>query len=256
MADKPKRPARLDLKSGSGDGKFGRLIQIGGTAVVVIFAVVLVFYIVTNHKKSPAGGEGAVRVTSSKLVTDNGQPGGKPKAVVAFYEDFLCPACGNFERGFGPTVSKLIDIGAIAADYSMVTILDSPRTQNYSSRAAAAAYCVADESIEAFRRFHSALYSVDIQPAETGTKFPDNARLIELAREVGAAGQVPDCINSGKYISKVTGLAAASNIRATPTIRINGEEYDPSTPDALVGKIREIVGNVPGMDEASAAAKK
>lgn len=254
MADKPKRPARLDLKSG--DGKFGRLIQIGGTAVVVIFAVVLVFYIVTNHhKKTAAGGEGAVRVTSSKLVTDNGQPNGKPKAVVGFYEDFLCPACGNFERGFGPTVSKLIDIGAIAADYSMVTILDSPRTQNYSARAAAAAYCVADESIEAFRRFHSALYSQDIQPAETGTKFPDNARLIEIAREAGAAGQVPECINSGKYISKVNGLAAASNIRATPTVRINGSEYDPTTPDALVAKIREIVGNVPGMDEAAAAAK-
>ncbi len=250
MADKPKRPARLDLKSG--DGKSGRLIQIGGTAVVVIFAVVLVFYIVTsNHKKTPAGGEGAVRVTSSKLVTDNG----KPKAVVAFYEDFLCPACGNFERGFGSTVSKLIDIGAIAADYSMVTILDSPRTQNYSSRAAAAAYCVADESLSSFRRFHAALYSPDIQPAETGTKFPDNARLIEIAREAGAAGQVPDCINSGKYISKVTGLAAASNIRATPTIRINGDEYDPSTPEALVAKIREIVGNIPGMDEASAASK-
>lgn len=250
MADKPKRPARLDLKSG--DGKFGRLIQIGGTAIVVIFAVVLVFYIVTNnHKKTPVSGEGAVRVTSSKLVSDNG----KPKALVAFYEDFLCPACGNFERGFGPTVSKLIDIGAIAADYSMVTILDSPRTQNYSSRAAAAAYCVADESIEAFRRFHSALYSKDIQPEETGTKFPDNARLIEIAREAGAAGTVPDCINSGKYISKVTGLAAASNIRATPTVRINGEEYDPSTPEAFVAKIKDIVGNIPGMDEASAAAK-
>ncbi|MHA7653403.1 DsbA family protein [Mycobacterium sp. ML4] len=254
MADKPKRPARLDLKSG--DGKLGRLIQIGGTAIVVIFAVVLVFYIVTsNHKKTEAGGVGAVRVASSKLVTDNGQSGGKPKALVALYEDFLCPACGNFERGFGPTISKLIDIGAIAADYSMVTILDSPRTQNYSSRAAAAAYCVADESIEAFRRFHSALYSQDIQPAETGTKFPDNARLIEIAREAGAAGQVPDCINSGKYIAKVNGLAAASKIRATPTIRINGEDYDPSTPDAFVTKIRSIVGNIPGMDEASATAK-
>ncbi len=42
----------------------------------------------------------------------------------------------NFERGFGPTVSKLIDIGAIAADYTMVAILSSPRNQNYSSRAA------------------------------------------------------------------------------------------------------------------------
>ena len=59
---------------------------------------------------------------------------------MSFYEDFLCPACGNFERTFGPTVSKLIDTGAIAADYSMVSILDSPKNQNYSSRAGAAAF--------------------------------------------------------------------------------------------------------------------
>jgi protein-disulfide isomerase len=241
------------MKSASG-GKSSRLVQIGGTAFVVIFAVALVFYIVTSHHKK-AGTTGAgdtVRVTSSKLVT---QPGtSNPKAVVAFYEDFLCPACGNFERTFGPTVSRLIDIGAIAADYNMVSILDSARNQNYSSRAGAAALCVADENIDAFRRFHSALYSTDIQPSETGKTFPDNARLIELAREAGAVGKVPDCINSGKYLSKVTGEAAAAHINATPTIKINGEDYEPSTPDALVNKIKEIVGNIPGIDGAVAPA--
>jgi protein-disulfide isomerase len=248
VADKSKRPPRFDMKSAN--GKSGRLVQIGGTAVVVIFAVALVFYIVTSHhKKAGTTGEGdTVRVTSSKLVT---QPGtSNPKAAVSFYEDFLCPACGNFERTFGPTVSKLIDIGAIAADYSMVSILDSPKSQNYSSRAGAAALCVADESLDAFRRFHSALYSTDIQPSERGTSFPDNARLIELAREAGAAGKVPDCINSGKYLSKVTGEAAAAKINATPTIKINGDDYDPSTPDALVSKIKQIVGDVPGIDTA------
>jgi protein-disulfide isomerase len=239
------------MKSASG-GKSSRLVQIGGTAFVVIFAVALVFYIVNSHHKK-AGTTGAgdtVRVTSSKLVT---QPGtSNPKAVVSFYEDFLCPACGNFERTFGPTVSKLIDIGAIAADYNMVSILDSARNQNYSSRAGAAALCVADENLDAFRRFHSALYSTDIQPSETGKTFPDNARLIELAREAGAAGKVPDCINSGKYLSKVTGEAAAAHINATPTIKINGEDYEPSTPDALVAKIKSIVGDVPGLDAAVA----
>jgi len=236
------------------DSKFGRLLQIGGTAIVVLFAVGLVFYIVTQHnnKKAAAGGGGAVRVTTNKVVTKPGTS--DPKAVVTFYEDFLCPACGNFERNFGPTVSKLIDIGAIAADYDMVSILDSPRSQNYSSRAGAAAYCVADESIEAFRRFHTALYSTAIQPSETATSFPDNARLIELAREAGVVGKVPDCINSGKYIAKVQGAAAAANIRATPTLKINGETYDPTTPDALVAKVKEIVGDVPGIDTAVAPA--
>lgn len=241
------------MKSASG-GKSSRLVQIGGTAFVVIFAVVLVFYIVTsNHKKPATTGAGdTVRVTSSKLVT---QPGSNnPKTVVTFYEDFLCPACGNFERTFGPTVSRLIDVGAIAADYSMVSILDSSRNHNYSSRAANAARCVADESLDAFRRFHTALFTTDIQPSETGKSFPDNARLIELAREAGAAGKVPDCINSGKYLDKVTGEAAAAQIKATPTIKINGEDYDPSTPDALVNKIKEIVGNIPGLDGAVAPA--
>jgi protein-disulfide isomerase len=252
VADKNKRPARFDLKSGGGKSGGGRLFQIGGTAFIVIFAVALVFYIVTSHKdKSGASGQGdTVRVTSSKVVNAPGTS--NPKAVVTFYEDFLCPACGNFERNFGPTVSKLIDTGAIAADYSMVSILDSAKNQNYSSRAGAAALCVADENMDAFRRFHSALYSTAIQPDERGTSFPDNAKLIELAREAGAAGKVPDCINSGKYLTKVTGEAANAKINATPTIKINGENYEPSTPDALVAKIKTIVGDVPGLDAAVA----
>jgi protein-disulfide isomerase len=252
VADKSKRPPRFDVKSAT--GKSGRLVQIGGTAFIVIFAVALVFYIVTSHhKKGGATGEGdTVRVTSSKVVN---QPGtSNPKAVVTFYEDFLCPACGNFERTFGPTISKLIDIGAIAADYSMVAILDSQKNNNYSSRAGAAALCVADDSVDAFRRFHSALFSKEIQPDERGTSFPDNARLIEIARVDGVAGKVPDCINSGKYVSRVAGEAAKANISATPTIKINGQDYDPSTPDALVGKIKSIVGDVPGIDTAASPA--
>jgi protein-disulfide isomerase len=136
----------------------------------------------------------------------------------------------------------------------MVAILDSQRNQNYSSRAGAAALCVADESIDAYRRFHTALYSQGIQPDERGSSFPDNAKLIELAREAGVVGKVPDCINSGKYLSKVTGEAAAAHVNATPTIKINGDDYEPSTPDALVSKIKSLVGEVPGIDTAVAPA--
>jgi protein-disulfide isomerase len=136
----------------------------------------------------------------------------------------------------------------------MVAILDSSKNQNYSSRAGAAALCVADESMEAFRRFHTALFTTQVQPDERGTSFPDNAKLIEYARQAGVVGKVPDCINSGKYLSKVSGEAAAANVTATPTIKINGENYDPSTPDALVAKIKSIVGDVPGIDTAVAPA--
>jgi protein-disulfide isomerase len=248
-ADKSKRPASYDLNAAG--RRRDLLVRIGLTAIVLLFAVVLVGYIVISHdKKTAATAARSVRVTSSKLVTQDG----KPKAVLTFYEDFLCPACGNFERAFGPTVSNLIDAGAIAADYYMVGLLSRPQNDDYSSRAGNAAYCVADESVDAFRRFHTALYTKEIQPSETGTTFPNNAKLIELAREAGVVGKVPDCVNSGKYIKMVDGLATSAGIHATPTVRINGQDYQWSTPDALVAKIKEIVGDVPGLDTAATSA--
>ena len=245
-AAKPKRPASYDLNAAG--RRRDLLVRIGLTAIVMLFAVVLVGYIVISHnKKTSSSAERAVRVTSSKLITQDG----KPKADVVFYEDFLCPACGNFERAFGPTVSKLIDSGAIAADYYMMGLLSRPQNDDYSSRAGNAAYCVADASIDAFRRFHNELYSESIQPSETGTTFPDNAKLIEFARVAGVVGKVPDCIKAGKYTAMVDGLPSAAGIHATPTVRINGQDYRWSTPDALVAKIKEIVGDVPGLDTAA-----
>jgi protein-disulfide isomerase len=67
----------------------------------------------------------------------------------------------------------------------------------------------------------------------------------------GVVGKVPDCVNSGKYLPMVDGLAQATGIHATPTVRINGQDYQWSTPQALVDKIKEIVGDVPGLDAAA-----
>ena len=248
VATKPKRPASYDLKAA--DRKRNLAIQIGLTSIVVIFAVALVLYIVMSNDKKPTSGEvKSIRVASSDVIKKEGSS--DPKVVLSLYEDFLCPHCGLFEQQFGPTVSKLIDSGAIAADFYMVGILDRPQNQNYSSRAGGAAYCVADENKDAFRRFHAALFAQ--QPSETAAVFPDNARLVEVARQAGAGGGVPDCIDKGRYTEMVQGLAAATGIQATPTIKINGQDYEPTTPDALVAKIKETVGNVPGLEAAPPA---
>ena len=143
----------------------------------------------------------------------------EPKAVLSLYEDFLCPVCGKFEQTFGPTVTKLIDSGAVAADYNMVAILDRPQNDNYSSRSGAAAYCVADEDTspgkDVFKRFHAALYAQ--QPSETGTTFPTNTQLIETARQAGVVGKVPECINSARNVNLVSGLASASKVIQSTT---------------------------------------
>ena len=138
-------------------------------------------------------------MAAANVVTKDG--GTDPKAVVSFYEDFQCPHCAAFEKGFGPTINKLIDTGAVAADYYMVAILNSSANDKYSTRAANAGYCVADADTspakDAFRRFHAALFAQ--QPAE-GSPAPDNTALVETARQAGVVGNVPDCVNSGKQL--------------------------------------------------------
>src|SRR5215208_8512011 len=55
VATKPKKKASYDLKAA--DRKRNLAIQIGLTSIVVIFAVVLVGYIVLSNDKRPASGE-------------------------------------------------------------------------------------------------------------------------------------------------------------------------------------------------------
>jgi protein-disulfide isomerase len=242
-----KRPVHYGPKAD--DRRRHQLIKIGLTAVIVVSAAALVLYLVMSHGNGtkPAAGEAmAVSVTSSHLVTKAGTS--EPKAVLSLYEDPLCPTCADFEKTFGPTINQLIDTGAVEVNYYSVAILDTPGMQHYSSRASAAAYCVADQSIDAFRRFHAALYAQ--QPGENAASFPDNAQLIEVAREAGVGGNVADCINSGKYTAMVLRLAAAAKITGTPTVQINRYDYSyhPNNPRKLVDEVRLIVGDVPGLD--------
>ena len=252
MATKPKRPAKYDLKAG--ERKRNLAIQIGLTAAVVVFAVALVLYIVMGSDKKHSGDIQAVRVASSDVIKKDGSS--DPKAVLSLYEDFQCPHCRDFEKTIGPAITQLVTSGAVAVDYNMVAILNSAANQKYSTRAANAAYCVADADTtptkEAFTRFHTALFAQ--QPPE-GAPAPDNAGLISTARLAGIApDKVTDCVNSGKYNDMVDGLAAAAKITATPTVRLNGEDIQVQSGAELIAKVKEIVGDVPGMDAPAAPA--
>ena len=211
-----------------------QLIRAAVTAVVLTTAVTAALMASPSPTAGAADAK-AIRVTSGNLITD---PDGQPTVVLSLYEDSLCPYCRKFEHTFGATIDKLIDTGAVAVDYHMVAILDRPN-RDYSSRAGAAAYCVADESVDAFRRFKAALYAH--QPSERAASFPDDAALIEMARQAGAGDAAADCINNGTYSGMVAGMADATNVEHTPTVRINGQDYTPSTPDALAASIERLV---------------
>jgi len=239
VAMNKKSSARYDLKAQ--DRKRDMAVKVGLTALVVLFAVGLVLYIVMGNEKKFSGETQAVRMTSDKLITKDGTD--EPKAVLSIFEDYQCTHCRDFEKTFGPTLNKIVESGAAAVDYYMLAILDRA-SQGYSARAANAAYCVGDEDKEAFLRFNSALFAQ--QPTEAAGG-PDDAALIETARQAGVSGGVPDCINKNRYTDMVKGLAAAEEVTATPTIRLNGQDISPANPDELIAKVRQLVGPVPGL---------
>ncbi len=241
MATNNKKTARYDLNAQ--DRKRDMAVRLGLTALVILFAVGLVLYIVMGKEKKVAAGETqAVRVTSAALMKKPDSD--EPKAVLSIYEDFQCPHCREFEKTFSSTINKIVDSGAAAVDYYMLAILNKSNG-GYSGRAANAGYCVGDENKDAFVRFHSALFAQ--QPEEGSGSGPDNASLIETARQAGAAGGVADCINHNKYTDMVKGLAAASKVTATPTIRLNGQDISPANPEELIAKITAVVGPVPAL---------
>ena len=250
MATNKKSTPRYDLNAQ--DRKRDLFIKIGLTALVAVFAVGLVLYIVMGHdKKAAAGDTKAVRVSSGALIKKPGSD--EPKAVLSVYEDFQCPHCRDFEKTFGSAMNKLVESGAAAVDYYMVALpgLDKGN-KGYSTRAANAGYCVGDEDKDAFARFHSALFAQ--QPEEGSGAGPDNAALIETARQAGVTGGVAECINRGKYNEMVKGLATAATITATPTIRLNGEDISPAKPEELIAKVVSIVGPVPALMPSPAPA--
>ncbi|MFZ4371672.1 MAG: DsbA family protein [Mycobacterium sp.] len=240
MATNKKSSPRYDLNAQ--DRRRDLAIRLGLTALVIVFAVGLVFYIVKGKENKPGSEAQSVRITSSALIKKDGTD--EPKAVLSIYEDFQCPHCRDFEKTFSSSLNKIVESGAAAIDFNLVSILNATN-KGYSMRAANAAYCVADESKDAFVRFHSALFAN--QPAEGSGTGPDNASLIETARQSGAVGGVPACIDSGKYNNMVKGLAAAAKINATPTIRLNGQDISPATPEELIAKVSQIVGPVPAL---------
>ena len=243
MASNKKSSPRYDLNAQ--DRKRDLLVKVGLTALLAVFAVGLVLYIVMGHEKKAAAGDSkAVRVSSASVMKKPNSD--EPKAVLSIYEDFQCPHCRDFEKNFGSTVTKLIDSGAVAVDYYMVALpgLDKGN-HGYSTRAANAGYCVGDENKDAFARFHAALFAK--QPEEGSGVGPDNAALIETARQAGVTDGVADCVNRGKYDDMVKGLLTASKITATPTIRLNGEDISPAKPEELVAKVLGVVGPVPAL---------
>lgn len=211
---------------------------IGAIAVLVIIAIIILG-LVLNKKQTAVQGDGYGPSTQSVATAADGvvtvmKPGATPADTIDVFEDALCPNCAEFERQFGQQLNLAIDQGQLAVNYHMLNFLD-PRSisGDYSTRAAAALLCVAQEGGTQpglYLGYHSALFSTENQPVEGGTADLTNEQLAELATATGAPATAAACITTGTNTAAAAAAAAASSAAltaatgrvATPTVLHNG----------------------------------
>src|SRR5580693_3224181 len=105
--------------------------------------------------------------------------GDGPVRVDAFI-DFLCPFCKQFELSSGPALAGLIADGQISLVYHPMNFLDEASTTSYSTRAAAASGCAADQG-----KFLPYAHELFVrQPPEGGPGLSD-AELADIGDAVG-----------------------------------------------------------------------
>ncbi len=192
---------------------------------------------------SLAGGDDG-KVTTPASAVDDGTAFaiGDGPVTIDIYEDFMCPACGQFEDAAAATLNQMTTDGKATVRYHPIAILDRySNGTEYSTRAAAAS--AAAGAAGKFREYHEVLFAN--RPAE-GSNGLDDARLIELGRSVGLTDpSFAAAIDDGTYVgwaAKVTETASARGVTGTPTVLVDGAKLDNPSAAALEQAVAAAAG--------------
>ena len=256
------REVREQQQKGARRKKLG--IQVGLGAVVLGIATAIVFA-VTSGTNSNGNNTGAMPVNFSfndgikiganlEVFTPTSTPTPGPSAApapvpnIAIYLDYQCPVCQAFEVPNKSQIENWVKTGQVTLEVHPLSFLDTRASLNeYSSRAANAAICVAEKSPNNFFAYNSWLF--ENQPAE-GTYGPENSALIDGAKKLGVKNfeQISKCINEKSYanwISTTTTKALSENVpgtklkvEGTPFILVNGQPYTWKTGEELINPAR------------------
>ncbi|QGN50395.1 thioredoxin domain-containing protein [Micromonospora sp. WMMC415] len=157
---------------------------------------------------------------------------GSGPVTIDLYEDYLCPACKQFQQVSGETIDQLADQGKARVVFHPVAYLNRFSTTEYPTRASAASGCAAAGG--KFREFTEALF--ERQPPEGGPGLSDD-QLVDIGVEVGLDRDTfGSCVRDDTYhawTEHVTEEASEAGITGTPTILVNGQPVADRSPEGI-----------------------
>ncbi len=189
-------------------------------AVVVVLVGLGVLVVWMNNQATDAGPapKGDLVNSETGALTYGDGPD-----TVAVYIDFMCPICNQFEQQYGEQLQQAATDGKITLEYHPIAILDHySQGAEYSSRSAAAMFCVAENDPDLALDYMNALFTN--QPAENTTGLTDE-QLSAMADEVGAKNST-ECIADGTFKKFGAAQASQNDIKGTPTVEVNGKRLD------------------------------
>ncbi len=208
-------------------------IGIGAVFVLLLFGGVVFFII--KQAEVPALEEAVTPVAADEsggiLIGQDGTAGGdvpEDAPRVDIYEDYLCPACGQFEAMIGPELVEMREAGEIQLYVHPIAIQDHlSRGTNYSSRAAAATASVAEKAPEHIVEFMALMYAN--QPAQNSAGLSD-AQIEQIAIQAGVPEDTAATLTDGqftKWVLAATDQSSRDGVPGTPAVMVNGELLNP-----------------------------
>jgi protein-disulfide isomerase len=208
-----------------------RLFTIIGAAVIVGLLVAITVVIIKaaggddSSSTSTSAGTGA---TPGGFNAHGGVVVGADDAPVTMtlYYDYMCPACGAFEKANGGELDKLLADDTVRIELRPISFLDkASQGTEYSTRAANDFAAVVDGAPEKVWDFHTALYAN--QPEENSEGLSDD-ELAAIAGDVGIPDSVVETFTDMRFkgwVADVTQKAFDSGVSGTPTILIDGKKF-------------------------------
>ncbi|BDZ40631.1 DsbA family protein [Microbacterium suwonense] len=205
---------------------------IGISAAVVVVLIALGAIVVWMNSRAtdagPAPSGDLINSETGAIVFGDGDN------VVDTYIDLMCPACNAFEQTFAERLNALAADDTITLNIHPIAILDHYSAgSNYSSRAAAAVYCVAEKNSDKTLDYISTLY--ENQPDENTTGLSDE-QLADYAEQVGAT-EAAACMSEGTYLKYPAAQAKAHKIQGTPTIELDGDAVEGQSLQEMFAKV-------------------
>jgi protein-disulfide isomerase len=186
-------------------------IVISAIVVVALVGVGAVVVWMNNTATAPAEAPAAAVVNEETGAITLGEG----PNVVAEYFDFMCPYCGRYWETYSEDVNERVVAGEVTLEMHPISILDNASQGTaYSTRAAGAVYCVAEENADAVYPFVDLLF--DNQPREATAGLSDE-EIIGYAERAGAEGAA-SCIEGGELP-----IAPGQTRPSTPTVLVNDE---------------------------------